>query len=315
MSQSNLASPAFSGAAAWVCAAARRHARAPMLLAVVGMGCTPHVEVLTGISYDDRYDITQMDVYRVRSHERRAGILLIHGGGWSEGDRTEMDDYAERLAASGYVVASIGYRLGAAGQFPKAVQDCFCALGFFQENAALFGVRPHDVVVGGYSAGGHLASMLGLATDVPELATDCETPPLHLPAGVINGAGPTDAWQYVDSAEPEEQLILDFVGQSPAEAPELYDQVSPVTHVAGRAPPFLQIYGSRDDIVPPEQGRILQEALRAEGHASQLLVIRGAGHFSDPSSKAGHLGVGALLDLPEAWVVTHDFLDRTVGAP
>src|SRR5688572_22058173 len=163
--------------------------------AVLG-GCAD-VVVESNIAYDERFAVAKLDVYSPPQRETpRPAVLVIHGGGWREdSDRGFMAKHAERFALAGYVAFNIEYRgTPGDGAFPGAVQDVVCALAFVRANADRFGIDPARIASYGYSAGGHLAQMLGVAASSPVVAPDCAAATeLVAPVNaVVNGAGPTD---------------------------------------------------------------------------------------------------------------------------
>ena len=155
-----------------------------------------------GVPYDDRFgDQTTMDIHVPDNAESgRPAVMLIHGGAWRFGSKDAYSDAAERLARAGFVAATINYRLVPGGTYPAAVQDCVCALSFLRANADAYGIDPERIAVMGYSAGGHLSSLIGVAGDDEAHAPDCEWGPTGLPAAVIpagtnhDGAAATTTW-------------------------------------------------------------------------------------------------------------------------
>lgn len=276
------------------------------------LGCND-VETITDVSYDDRFgDATTMDIYLPASRTGDGpAVLMIHGGGWSIGSKEIYTDHAARLAGAGYVVASINYRLVPEGAYPLLIQDSMCALAFFQSRGGELGFDPARIAVTGYSAGGHLASLVGVGTAVPELRPDCAAGTPEPPAAVISGAGPEDMRML-----PEVDGVINFMGGTAAEVPEVYDLASPITHVSPAAPPFLFIHGTDDVFVDVEHSRRMRDALDAEGVETRMLELAGDGHILNPGSDVGHFQfILTATDRPEAWAATLDFLDDTVGAP
>jgi acetyl esterase/lipase len=273
------------------------------------VGCDT-VVVETDISYDERFPDTVMDVYApAPTGALRPAVLVIHGGGWREGsDRRGMAAYAERLAQAGYVAFNLEYRRVPGGEFPRAVQDCFCALAYVRANAARWEIDPERIAGYGYSAGGHLVSMLGTAASEPAVAPDCAAGATGPLAAVASGAGVHDM-----AAMPEVYIITQFMGGSVPFRREAYAQASPLAHVAPGAPPFLLIHGEQDVAVFVSQSRAMRDALDAVGTDARLLAIPGGGHLlnhgADPTSWVSN----APIDTPQAWAALIDFLDRTVG--
>jgi acetyl esterase/lipase len=273
-------------------------------------GCSEVVEI-ADVSYDDRHgEATTMDVHLPgQDGADRPAVLLIHGGGWRSFSKQSMNEPARRLAGAGYVTASINYRLVPDGAYPENIRDVMCALAFFQSQADEYGLDPDRVAVMGYSAGGHLASLLGVATDVPELASECDAGTPLPPAAVISGAGPQDL-----TVLPEVDVIVEFLGGTRDEVPEHYVMASPISHVDANEPPFLFVHGTGDLFVELEQSEHMRDTLEAAGNTAQVLALQGGGHLLN-AGPSGDLQFGVSTDTPEAWAAIIDFLERTIGAP
>ena len=282
--------------------------------AVLGAACTArNVVVDRDIAYDPRFGAaTVMDVYRPDDPigPPRPGVLMIHGGGWSALDRHSMDEDARRLAGDGYVVANVEYRLVPDGAFPKDVHDCLCALAYFRAHADQWGLDPTRVASMGYSAGGHLASFVGVAATAPEVQPDCaagSTGPLR---AVVDGAGPSDL-----RTEPQVDTIIQYVGGTIDQVPERYALASPITHVAPDSPPFLIINGEDDWFVSADtQAAPMRDALRAAGVEARYLQVPGGGHLWNRGSDANAWEIPLTsIDTPESQAAIVDFLDHTIG--
>jgi acetyl esterase/lipase len=262
------------------------------------------------VPYDARFgDATTMDVYVPDADGRHAGVMFIHGGGWTGGSKAEYTLAAKRLARSGWVTATINYRLVPDGVYPKLVQDCVCAMAFLRANAADYKLDPDRLAVMGYSAGGHLVSLLGVATDDPLHAPDCEWGTTAPPRAVIAGAG----WQDFRGQHPD--LFGEIVGASEAERPDLWAHISPITHVRPGLPPMLFINGSQDVFVHLYQARAMRDALVAAGNDATVLEIAGGGHLLNRTVDDGDLTLAESDLTSEAWITVTDFLERTMGPP
>ena len=217
-------------------------------------------------------------------------VVLLHGGGWEGGDRRAMHDLLGLLAARGYAAATVGYRLTAAPRnvFPAAVQDVRCAVRWLRGRADGFDLDPDRVGVLGFSAGAHLASMLGVAAHVGALdaapssrdGAACLGDAGASPAvqAVVSVAGPQDLRVNGPYTAEQARLVTNFLGVFPGDAPDVAALASPILHVSERAAPFLLVHGTRDDLVPVEHARRMRDALRSAGVPASLLELREAGH-------------------------------------
>ena len=256
------------------------------------------------VNYDVRFgNSASMDIHIPDDTDlSRPAVLLIHGGAWRFGDKSNYTDAAQRLARAGYVAATANYRLVPGGVYPAAVQDCLCALSFLRANADAYGIDPDRIAVMGYSAGGHLTSLMGVAADQPMHQPDCEWGPTGPPAAVIPAG--TNHDMRIGSHE----WVSDFMGGDKDDIPELYDLASPIFHVRPGLPPYLIIHGA-NDIVDVDDAKTMVTAMRDAGNDVSFLELAGAGHVTSPTD-TGQIYVQAATDMPEAWAATIDFLDR-----
>ncbi len=238
-----------------------------LLLVTLGVGCASSPEadpfaVEKAVAYGD--DPRQVgDLFRPRGAGPFPAVVLIHGGSWARGDREDMAGVARRFAASGYVVWNINYRLAPEHTFPAQLEDARAALAWLHERAATLSVDPERIAVMGYSAGGHLALLLGLDEAEPA------------PAVVASGAGPTDLRVY-----PRSPAIQRLLGGELEERPDLWKSASPITHVTPDDPPVVLYHGALDALVGIEQSRSLAARLRAEGVTSRLIEQPWTGHMT-----------------------------------
>jgi arylsulfatase len=209
-------------------------------------------------------------------------LLWIHGGGWKHGTKERCQ--LAWLAAEGWAVASIDYRLSWQACMPAQLDDCRAAIAWLRREAATYGLDPDRLFVGGSSAGGHLAALIGTA--------GTGAAPVQ---GVIDLFGPSDFASTIASEGtaadgeadgPVRPTVMALLG---GPGPDLADRArsaSPLSHVSADDPPFLILHGDADRIVPVEQSRRLDAALRAAGVASTLMVLPGVGHSGAAFFKA-----------------------------
>ena len=96
-------------------------------------------------------------------------VVCIHGGGWRGGSRQQLDGLIKVLAKRGFVAATVSYRLTDKAAFPAQIEDCKAAVRWLRANAEKYRIRADAVGAVGFSAGAHLASLLGTADKSAEL--------------------------------------------------------------------------------------------------------------------------------------------------
>lgn len=207
-------------------------------------------------------------------------IVFVHGGGWRIGGKSEVEPYTALLTTAGYAVASVDYRLsGRHRRFPTQIFDCKTAVRWVRANAARYGIDPARIGALGYSAGGHLAALLGTSEGVKALEDRSEGSPdaSSRVQAICSVSGP------VDLTFPPESLIGKYsidglLGGTAREHPERARSGNPALYATHGDAPALLIYGDKDTLVPPIHARILSEALRKVGVEVQVVVVHGGGH-------------------------------------
>jgi len=212
------------------------------------------------------------------SGARRPAVVIIHGGGWTGGDKGAAREIniGTNLALNGYVGLSINYVLASTNKgtakatWPQNLHDCMTAVRWLRKNAERLQVNPERIGVIGGSAGGHLAAMLaviggkdGLDPQGPYSEFSCRV------QCAVDLYGPADL---------SGRLHLTMLGRSSEEAPELYRAASPVTYVDKLDPPILIVHGTADKTVDVGQSRLFAAKLKEAGARHELVIVEGAPH-------------------------------------
>lgn len=210
-------------------------------------------------------------------------VIFVHGGGWLGNDKYADIGYMKKTVAeivsSGYALASIDYRFATQAIFPAQMQDCNRAVSFLIDNAEKYGFDKNRMAVMGFSAGGHLASLMGLSknNNVDSFFMTGTNKSFSFKA-VVDFYGPAELILFPganDPKSPESQLI----GATPLSRPDLAKGASPVTYVDKNDPPFLIIHGEKDDLVSPKQSQLLSSWLNVVGVQNELIIVKDAPHF------------------------------------
>ena len=230
-------------------------------------------------------------------------VVWVHGDTWRDGSKADCP--LTWLASEGYAVASIGYRLSDTAMFPAQLDDCRAAIAEIEQNFEVWGIDPKRVAVVGSGGGGHLAALVGLAsqpTAARAAATDrAGDTTLPLIAAVCAVAAPTSLTTLGPEQDRAGSPASRLVGGPLPEFREAAQRASPIAHVSADDPPVLILHGATDNIVPPKQSVEFAEALKAAGVDTTLIVLSNVGHR--PGLDLGTPGGQALIS----------FLDRVLG--
>jgi acetyl esterase/lipase len=226
-----------------------------------------------------------LDVYQpsAKAGKPRAAVVLVHGGGWSGGNKRDMRPIAEQAARAGYVGFSVGYRLvfGEEGRWPQQLDDVQRSVRWIRANAARFGIDPACVGAVGASAGGHLVALLGTC-DTRDNSDTALAPYSSRVKCVIDIFGPTDLADdfgpKVPLGKTANELIRAMIGGTPAEKPDAVREASPLMRIDSKTAPFLIFHGRKDRIVPPDQSEKFHAALEKAGIASKLIMFEDEDH-------------------------------------
>jgi acetyl esterase/lipase len=259
----------------------------------------------------------RLDLYVQKGRDfkvRRPGVLFIHGGGFTAGDKAEYRSasVSSDLARAGYVVVSCNYVLGAKdkpGVWPRNIADCRDAVRWMRANADALGLDPDRIAVAGGSAGGYLALMVGLSDDK---------------AGP--GGDPTANHSAKVSAVIDMYGVVNFSkhgkGQVPGVSAAEQAAYLPENQCDPQDPAVLILHGTADTTVDIAQSDAMAKALRAAKVSHEYVVVAGAPHTFDLHPKGQgwkRTGVfaGAEVDgsseTADITQATLDFLSRTIG--
>ena len=215
----------------------------------------------------------KMDVYLPagRNTSTTKVMIMIHGGGWNTGDKSDFDQYVDSLKKRepGYAIFNINYRLANAPDlFPAQEQDVKAAVEFIYNKRSEYGISDKFVLLGA-SAGGHLALLQGYK----------QTTPLKVKA-IIDFFGPTDLTAlYNNPPNPLVQpLLAGVTGGTPTTQASIYQSSSPLSYVNNQSPPTLILQGGADIVVSPSQSALLDTKLFISGVTHQYIFYPTEGH-------------------------------------
>lgn len=222
----------------------------------------------------------QLDLYKPKAAATPLpAIVCIHGGGWQKGTRAGMADLSRALAARGYVVVSISYRLSDEAAFPAQLHDVKAAVRWLRANAATHGIDPARIGAIGHSAGGHLAALLATTGGVRELEGSGNHDGIdsRIQTAVAGGTQTDLTVEHVRAKSEEKGGIYPkFLGDSYAKTPAAYAAASPLHHLDRGDPPLAFFTGEQDH--PSTHAGAMRTRLAALGIPTALTVVPGAPH-------------------------------------
>ncbi|MBI2512305.1 MAG: alpha/beta hydrolase [Opitutae bacterium] len=246
----------------------------------------------------------KLDFYRARGTTPAGApcLVVVHGGGWDGGERTQIPAWNHRWASRGYAVAAITYRLAPRFVWPAQRDDVLAALAWLKAHARELGLDAGRFVLLGRSAGGQIATAVAYGARDPAIR------------GVISFYAPQDmefAWgvSREDDALNSIKLMRQYLG-GPPDTPErrqLYASASAQAMIGPATPPTLLLHGAPDTLVWHRHSERLAAALAAVGARHFFLSLPWATHAFDfnPDGPGGQLADYAI----------ETFLRATTGAP
>jgi len=208
----------------------------------------------------------------LKEGESKPAIVVIHGGGWIEGDKSSfasrndgVPGNIEDFAALGFVAATINYRLAREAPYPAAIEDCQCAIRWLRAHAREYHIDARHIGAYGNSAGGHLALLLGMEDKVVVPKDDPNGKLSSRVQAVASDSGPIDLLgQYRQNRL--RQVVSQFMGGAPeGDRFGVYQRASPLNLIRPDTPPLLLIYGGADEQVPVESADQFVTALGRAG--------------------------------------------------
>lgn len=222
----------------------------------------------------------KLDLYLpAQAHAARPLVIWVHGGAWRRGSKNDFPArnplLATELLNNGYALASVEYRLSGEAVFPAQQQDIAAALQFLAEHSDEYGLNRRNFLLGGRSAGAHLAALAAVSASGQEAYT---IRALAVFFGIYDLAALETQKARANAANAPEALLL---GAPPSARPAEARAASPIRHVSPQSPPAIILHGLADTNAPAEQSRAFHAALQQNGVTSQLHLLERARH-GDP---------------------------------
>jgi acetyl esterase/lipase len=272
------------------------HPASPARLAVEPLEerMTPSTYTVSNIPYGSN-PAEVLDIQSDTTYTSAPVVVLIHGGGWHQGDKTNLENvYAAYFLDQGFVVMAPNYQLvtpngqgGYTNQFPVPIDDVAGAIAWFQANAAAYGANPNEIVLLGNSAGAEIASMLAFDP------TGFSNWGLHAPlTGIVGFVGDSGTYDWPLITNPTAVgYITNYLGSfygNPQWAP-----TEPITFVDSGDPPALVIDGTGDTLTNYQNSSAFVQAIQSAGGTVTYQLYNGYTHggfthrfLTDPGEQA-----------------------------
>jgi acetyl esterase/lipase len=199
-----------------------------------------------------------LDVYEPVEATEAPAVVVVHGGAFQFGARGELSRYALDLAAEGYVVVDVAYRLAPAHRFPAALIDVKAAIEWTRTVGPEYGVDPERVGALGYSAGANLVALAAATADDPGFEPETYPGASSSLDAVVGFAG---VYDLAASASEGNDVPETYLGVSPSEDPDRAELASPMVQAGADFPPTLLVHGRNDETVSPTQSERFAERL------------------------------------------------------
>jgi acetyl esterase/lipase len=201
----------------------------------------------------------RLDIFRPEKAGKRPAIVMIHGGGWRSGTRQMQVPMAEMLAAKGFVTIPVEYQLSLEAKYPAAVYNIKSAIRWIRLNADKYGIDTSRIAISGCSAGGQLASLIGLTNGLSQfegnLGNTGASSKVHAVIdidGVIDFMAPLSLNLKRKSNSPD----IEWLGGSFEEKPLVWKEASPIFWASESMVPVLFVnsgytwfHAGRDELI------------------------------------------------------------------
>ena len=251
-----------------------------------------------------------LDVYAGTSPGRQTSpaVVLVHGGGWTSGDKATFAGVATALASRGFVVFNINYRLGATSvpAYRGQVDDVRRALDWVRANAGTYGGDGSRIGLLGGSAGAYLAAMVATTAGPPEVSGVRAAVSLSGPMDITTlvdylrdarrDLGPNCSGARCNDLAIGINSLHTLLGCDPFKCPpSVLANASPITHASATSPPFF-LANSHAEGVPASQARGMARALTRLGVPVELRILPGQQHALEYLDVIGAAGLRFLED-------------------
>lgn len=236
----------------------------------VPIGKVGDVSLTLNIAVPDKPNKEQVD-------KLSPAFVFIHGGGLVKGDKNKFNRRITQFAQRGVVGVSVMYRFAPEHRFPAAIEDVKAAIRFLKANAKPLNLDPNRIFVAGISAGGYVATMIGVTGNASGFSDLGIYPEFDASVrGVISQSG--SIADFTSKQNRDFVLVKRFINNDMPDREAALAAMSPLTYLDKNDPPFFLVHGSADKVVPVEMTREFAVELKKIGHEFIYIEVEGGNH-------------------------------------
>ena len=198
-------------------------------------------------------------------------IILIHGGGWTSGDKNDMNGIRDLIKEDlpNLAIVNINYRLADQNNrpYPMQTNDISLVIEMLKRNRGNYVISDEFGIIG-VSAGAHLGLLWSYAFD--------DEANINMVCSLVGPTNLTDP-NYTETEDPILSNVLNIFGENATT--EYLEECSPLHQLTASAPPSILFYGGQDPLIPTSQGLALKEKLDALNINNEFTLYPDEGHL------------------------------------
>jgi len=225
-------------------------------------------------------------------------ILLVHGGAWVVGDKTQLRGYGFLLGREGIVCVACEYRLAGEAAWPAQIHDVKAAIRWMRANADKLGIDPERIAVCGASSGAHLALIAAGSPNHEVLEGEGGNSEVSSEvAAVVSFYAPTVLERGSDVLKESVEKLL---GAGATDS--IYREASPITYVSERFPPTMLLHSNQDELIPAIQSVNFAAELHARQVPAELHIFDNVPHMFDGNKRLGRQAATMVQSFVERYL-------------
>ncbi|MBC3540097.1 alpha/beta hydrolase fold domain-containing protein [Rufibacter sediminis] len=233
-----------------------------------------------------------MDIYLCEEastqENKNFTIVFLHGGAFYLSDKSLEEKYIQPYLDKGLNVVNMNYRLKRG--IPVATEDLINALNFLAANSAAYPLNLSKTILAGFSAGAHMASLIGLSANNPEYPVKLNSG-IKI-SGIINFSGLVAGLDAVEKAfmQHETQTMREigkalFPFWEGYTLKEVVSKYEPITYFDQEDPPYFLWYGGKDDQIPPSTFETFVQLLNSNPSKNEVIFSPDSNHFPNATER------------------------------